>query len=72
MKAKELRQKPIIELNKELEEKRKSLEKIQIDLVTKKAKNYSQVKDIKKDIARILTIISEKQFLNQEGKQNDR
>lgn len=63
MKGKEIRAKKISELLKELEDKRKNLEKLKFDLVTKKVKNHQEIKNTRRDIARILTIISEKRFL---------
>lgn len=60
MKVKELREKSAKELEEILIEKRKNLEKIKLDLVLGKLKNYKQLGQIKKDIARILTILKEK------------
>ncbi len=61
MKAKELRTKSEKELNKLAEEQRGKLVDAYIDLRTKEVKNVKQIKAIKKDIARILTVTTENQ-----------
>jgi ribosomal protein L29 len=66
MKIKEIRIKSMSELIKDLEEKRKKLETLRFELTTKKNKDYSELKKTKNDIARILTVMSEKRFLNKE------
>ena len=63
MKIKDLENKSIAELQKELIDKRNLLQKTNIELSTKKLKNFNKIKSIKKNIARILTIISEKKYL---------
>lgn len=63
MKAKNLRQKSIEELNKDLIERKEKIQKIKFDLATKKNKNHREIRQIKKEIAKILTVISEKKFL---------
>jgi len=72
MKAKELRKKSISELIKALEEKRKELEKLYIDLSTKKLKNNQAISHTKKEIARILTIINEQRFKKSEGVEDEK
>lgn len=57
MKAKELRQKTKKELENLLAENRAKLQRLKFDLAAKKLKNSSQIKLLKKDIARILTVI---------------
>lgn len=59
MKTKELRNKTDKELVKNLVELREKLVNAHIDLRTKEVKNVKQIKAIKKDIARVLTIMSE-------------
>ena len=61
MKAQELRQKTLKELHSLLEEMREELRKLRFDLVMGKLKNVHKIKETKKDIARILTVINEKQ-----------
>lgn len=61
MKAKELRKQPPAKLQKLLQDKREKLRKLYFDLPLDKVKDVSQVGATKKDIARILTILNEKQ-----------
>jgi large subunit ribosomal protein L29 len=59
MKAAELRKKSKEELEKILKEKRERLQKLRFDLSLGKLKNVREIRQTKKDIARILTIIKE-------------
>jgi len=59
MKAKELRQKTIKELQELLQERRKRLAQLRFDLSLKKLKNVREIREVKKDIARILTLLKE-------------
>jgi large subunit ribosomal protein L29 len=59
MKAKELRQKSEAELKKLLQEKRERLRALRFDLVSGKVKNVREIRETKKDIARILTLLNE-------------
>lgn len=63
---KEIRQKGTKELTVLLSELRKEIEKTNMDLVMKKLKNVSFVKEKKKDVARILTILKEKEDVESE------
>jgi len=56
MKASELRQKPKEELQKLLSEKGERLRNLMFDLASGKVKNVREIREIKKDIARILTL----------------
>lgn len=58
MKAKELRKKSESELQKILKEKREKLQKLRFDLSAGKLKNFQEIKQTKRDIARILTILT--------------
>lgn len=60
MKASQIRTKSDKELTKMVADLREKLVDVHIDLRTKEVKNVKQIKTIKKDIARILTIQSEK------------
>lgn len=60
MKAKDLRDKNINELIKNLEEKRNEAQTLTFDVSVKQAKNHRELRNTKRDIARILTVISEK------------
>ncbi len=59
MKAKELRQKSKKELHSLLIEKRNKLLQLKFDLVNKKLKNVREIRETRRDIARILTLIKE-------------
>jgi len=54
----ELRQKTISELQRLLAEEREKLRKLRFDLAFKKLKNVSEIKKVKKNIARILTLLN--------------
>ena len=60
MKTKELRDKNINELGKDLIEKRVLAQGSMFDISVKQAKNNRALRNIKRDIARILTVIREK------------
>jgi len=57
MKIKELRQKSKVELKELLEEKRTRLAELRFLLHQKKVKNVKESAAVKKDIARILTLL---------------
>jgi len=59
MKIKELREKNIEELKKILAEKQESVRKLRFDISSKQIKNNRDLRNSKKDIARILTLINE-------------
>lgn len=58
--AKELRLKPNEELNQLLSESQRKLRELRFNLASGKVKNVRAIRVLKKDIARILTILSEK------------
>ena len=60
MEFSELSQKPKEELEKLLQDGREKLRQLQFDLSSGKVKNVKEIRQIKKDIARILTIFSQK------------
>ncbi|KKP80086.1 MAG: 50S ribosomal protein L29 [Candidatus Moranbacteria bacterium RIFOXYA12_FULL_35_19] len=60
MKIKELREKNIEELQKMILEKQEKIRKFRFDIATKQVKNTREIRSEKKDIARILTLINEK------------
>jgi len=60
MKIKELRQKTEKELKDLLNENRHKLGQFKFDLASKKLKNVRQIRELRKDIARILNILKEK------------
>jgi large subunit ribosomal protein L29 len=61
MKAKELREKNNGELKKLLLEKQEKVRKSRFDIAVKQVNNNREIRNEKKDIARILTLINEKQ-----------
>lgn len=61
MKVKELRDKTIEELKKILNEERTRINQSRFDIKAKQVKDYRGIRNSKKDIARILTIIKEKE-----------
>jgi large subunit ribosomal protein L29 len=60
MKAKELKTKTIDELRKLEAQLREQLRQLRFDLASGKVKNVKRIKEIRKDIARILTAINQK------------
>lgn len=62
MKAKDLRSKSAKELSNTLDDLRKKLETSVVEYRTKEVKNIKQINSIKKDIARVMTIIREAQM----------
>ena len=59
MRVSELRQKPKTELKQILEEEREKLRQLRFDLAAGKVKNIRETRRIKKEIARVLTILNE-------------
>ena len=57
MKTRELQQKSKSELQKTLSDNREKLRQLRFDLSAGKIKNVREIRKIKKDIARILTIL---------------
>jgi len=60
MKISELRQKSPAELQKMLSEYREKLRQLRFDLAAGKVKNIREIREVKKDIARILTLLNQK------------
>ena len=61
MKVKELRKKSKDDLEKILKEEREKLRQLRFDLASGKVKNVREIGNLKKEIARILTILKEMQ-----------
>ena len=59
MKADQLREKKEEELKKLLSDKREKLREVKQNLASGRVKNVKEARNIKKDIARILTILNE-------------
>lgn len=62
MKIKEIRNKKTAELVKELQKSRDKLRTLRFDLVTKKLKKHQEISQAKRKIARILTVLSEREL----------
>jgi len=60
MKITELKQKSKEELLKILQDSRERLRQLKFDLSSGKVKNIREIRQIKKDVARILTLFSQK------------
>jgi large subunit ribosomal protein L29 len=60
MKSKELREKSIEEMKKILSEKKENIRKLRFDIAAKQVKNNRELRNDKKDVARIHTLIKEK------------
>ncbi len=60
MKIKELREKNIEELKKLLAEKREAVRKLRFDIASKHITKVRDIRNAKKDVAKILTLINEK------------
>ena len=60
MKIKELKEKAIDDLRVLLRESKEKLRRLKFDLAAGKVKNVREIRSIKKEIARILTIINVK------------
>ncbi len=66
MKTAELRKKNKDELGKNLQELRDNLGKLLFKVAANKLKNVKEIRNKKKDIARVLTIIKEQRTENKE------
>lgn len=62
---KELKTKPLAELQKLLTDHRERLRVLTFDLAAGKVKNVSELRSVKKNIARILTIVNDKHGKNE-------
>jgi len=60
MKPKELCQKTEKELNDILNERKHKLGQLKFDLASKKLKNIKQIMELRRDVARVKTILKEK------------
>jgi len=62
MKANEIREKSQVELEKELSELKSELFKLRFQLATNQLDNPMKLKDVKKSIARVKTVIREREI----------
>lgn len=64
MRASELKDMKVSDLKVKLTESKKSLFNLRFQLATGQLENHSMIKSVKRDIARINTIITEKEMAN--------
>ena len=62
MKASELREKSQVELQKELSELKSELFKLRFQLATNQLENPMRLRDVKKSIARVKTVMREREL----------
>ena len=60
MSVKEIREKSEPELRREIEERRQHYRELKFKVVAKQVKNIKELNRVKKDIARMLTVLKEK------------
>lgn len=60
MKAKELREKNINELKRELEKKKDAVRQLRFDISLKQVKDHREIRNSRREIAKLMTIIKEK------------
>ncbi|MFC1686387.1 50S ribosomal protein L29 [Patescibacteria group bacterium] len=65
MKIKEIRKKRKIELDKDLSKMQEKLRELRFKAALKQLKNHREIPLIKRDIARILTVIGEQELLKE-------
>lgn len=63
--VKELHNKSIIELKTLLSQAKSELVKLKLNLAVKKLKNIHAVLTLRRDISRIMTVIKEKEFMEE-------
>ena len=68
----DLRSKTIEQLRGSVEEKKKVLLKVKVSLATGQQKNLKEGKNLRKDIAQILTIIRQKQIAESGSKEGSK
>jgi large subunit ribosomal protein L29 len=61
MKIKELRQKKVGDLHKLLKSSREELRSLRFSISSEQEKNVRKIRDVKKDVAKILTILNTKE-----------
>lgn len=63
MKAEEIRSMSTAELRRSLEESRQELFNLRFQIATRKTKNHQRIPIVKKDIARMMTAIRERELI---------
>jgi large subunit ribosomal protein L29 len=69
LKAKELRDMPLEELEQRLAETKEELFNLRFQNATGQLDNYKRLGELRKDVARIQTILRERELAQQEGAQ---
>jgi large subunit ribosomal protein L29 len=68
MQAKDLRPKTEQELHEQLKSLRKDLKEVSISVLNRKEKNIKKPRNTRKEIARVLSVLKEKQILEAAAK----
>jgi large subunit ribosomal protein L29 len=63
MEIKELRQKPETELRKLLAQLRENFRDMRFKIISKQHKDVREIRDVRKDIARVMTVLKEKHVM---------
>ena len=69
MKAAEIRGLSEAELQKRLADSRQELFNLRFQLATRKLENFTRIREVRKDIARILQVANERRQGSQEGQE---
>ena len=72
MKISDLRTKDLKELNKQLAQERNILGELRFKVASKQIKNFKEIGDRKNNIARIKTVMNEKNIIDGEIKTDDK
>ena len=62
MRFSELKQRPKEELGRMIQDNRERLRQLKFDLASGKVKNVREIRAVRKDISRIITILKEKNY----------
>ena len=65
MKAEELREMPDAELRRKIDENREELFNLRFQIATRKMKNHQRISEVKKEIARMMTALRERELIRQ-------
>lgn len=63
MKAEELREMPDAELRRKIDENREELFNLRFQIATRKMKNHQRIPEVKRDIARMMTALRERELI---------
>jgi ribosomal protein L29 len=65
----DLRSKKLTDLEKMASEKRAEVDKARAEMKASKEQNLRKVKNLRRDLAQILTVVREKEIINEENKE---